>query len=84
MSDDELKIETEHVQYWEDCLNSLSKHFEIIRELINKNKIIQDKRISFIKEVKTQYKNDSKPFKKEPSHLFFLRRNYSKFKTNKN
>ena len=79
MSDDELKIETEHVQYWEDCLNSLSKHFEIIRELINKNKIIQDKRIFFIKDVKTKYKNDSKPFKKEPSHLFFLTEIYFDF-----
>jgi len=35
MSDEDLKIETEHVEYWENGLNSLCIQFEIILNSIN-------------------------------------------------
>ena len=72
MSDEELKTETEHVLYWENCLNSLSKHFEIILNFINLHSNIQKKRLSFSEKIKTNYQNESKPFKKEPSHIYVL------------
>ena len=72
MSDDNLKKESEHIECWEDCLNSLSKQFEIILNLINLNNNIQKKRISFVKSV-------CKSFKNEPSHIFFLPQIYLDF-----
>ena len=79
MSNDELKLETGHVEYWEDCLNALSKHFEIILNLNNINYNLQDKRTSFIERLKTNYKTKTKPFKREPSRIFFLTEIYFDF-----
>ena len=79
MSDDNLKKESEHIECWEDCLNSLSKQFEIIHNLINLNNNIQKKRISFVQSVKSSYESNCKSFKNEPSHIFFLPQIYLDF-----
>ena len=79
MSDDNLKKESEHIECWEDCLNSLSKQFEIILNLINLNNNIQKKRISFVQSVKSSYESNCKSFKNEPSHIFFLPQIYLDF-----
>ena len=71
-SNDDLKIETEHVKYWEECMNSLAKQFEILYNSIQINISIQQKRKTFIEEIKANYSSQLKPFKKEPSHLYFL------------
>ena len=80
MSDDEdLKIETEHVEYWESGLNSLCKQFEIIIYAINLYYNLKDKRIYFTEKIKSNYINQSKQFKKEPSQIFFLSQIYFDF-----
>ena len=71
-SDDDLKIETEQVKYWEECLNSLAKQFVILLNAINLNLNIYQKRNILIEQIKTNYKTKSKQFKKEPSHLYCL------------
>ena len=64
MSDEELKTETEHVLYWENCLDSLSKHFEIILNFINLHSNIQKKRLSFSEKIKTNYKMNQNHLKR--------------------
>ena len=70
--DEELKKETEQVKYWNECLKSLSKHFEILYNSLNLNKKAKIKRDSFIENIKANYKKESKQLKKEPSHLYSL------------
>ena len=79
MSDEELNIETSHVSYWEDGLNSLSKQFKMILDINNTNYNIQDKRNSFFEQIKSNYNAKCKPFKKEPSHIFILTEIYFDF-----
>ena len=71
-SDDELQMETQQVKYWDECLSSLAKQYEILLNSLNLNRNIQLKRDSFIEQIKSNYKDKSKQFKKEPSHLYFL------------
>ena len=71
-SDDDLKMETQQVKYWDECLSSLAKQYEILLNSLNLNKNIQLKRDSFIDQIKLNYKNKSKQFKQEPSHLYAL------------
>ena len=47
MSDEELKIESEHVAYWEEGLNSLSKQFEIVLNTVKLGEMVGGKRITF-------------------------------------
>ena len=70
--DDELRIEIEQVKFWENSLNCLSKQFEILLKSMNLNLNIQQKRNSYLEQIKSNYKASSKQFKKEPSHLYFL------------
>ena len=35
-TEEDLKIETEQVKYWEECLNSLAKQFEILLNSMDK------------------------------------------------
>jgi len=70
--DDELIIETEQVKFWENSLNVFSKQFEILLNSINLNLNVQQKRNSYIEQLKSNYKTNSKPFKKEPSHIYSL------------
>ena len=79
MSEDELKIEREHVKYWEDCLNSLSKHFEIILNYLNLDSKLKNNRKQFEEKLKSDYKSESHLFKKEPSHIYFLTEIYFSF-----
>ena len=79
MSDEELNMETTHVSYWEDGLNSLSKQLEIIQDTININYDVQEKRNSFFEKIKSNYDAKCKPFKKEPSHIFVLTEIYFDF-----
>ena len=69
---DELRVETEQVKFWENSLNYLSKQFEILLKSINLNLNVQQKRNSYLEELKSNYKTSSKQFKKEPSHIYFL------------
>ena len=69
---DELRVETEQVKFWENSLNYLSKRFEILLKSINLNLNVQQKRNSYLEELKSNYKTSSKQFKKEPSHIYFL------------
>ena len=61
MSDEELKIESEHVAYWEECLNSLSKQFEIVLNTVKLGEMVGGKRNNFTKGIKSNYINKSKP-----------------------
>ena len=79
MSEDELKIETDHVKYWEDCLNSLIKHFEIIHDSFNLNSKLKKIRKSSEENLKSEYISKLKNFKKEPSHIYFLTEIYLSF-----
>ena len=78
-SDDDLKIETEHVKYWEECLNSLAKQFEILFNSLKLNTNMQQKRNTFIEQIKSNYKINSKQFKNEPSHLYILTEEFFDF-----
>ena len=69
---DELRVETEQVKFWENSLNYLSKQFEILLKSINLNLNVQQKRNSYLEELKSNYKTSSKQFKKEPSHIYYL------------
>lgn len=71
-SNDDLKLETEHVKYWDECLKSLAKQFEILYNSIQSNANYQKKRNSFIEQQKAKFKTELKLYKKEPSHLYFL------------
>ena len=71
-SNDDLSIETEHVKYWEECMNSLAKQFQILFNSIQTTRSIQKSRYTFIEEIKSNYNVQLKPFKKEPSRLYFL------------
>ena len=71
-TNDDLKLETEHVKYWDECLKSLAKQFEILYNSIQTNVNYQEKRNSFIEQKKTKFKTELKLYKKEPSHLYFL------------
>jgi len=79
MSDEELKIETEHVEYWENGLNSLSKQFEIIMNSTNLHYNLKDRRNIFSEKIKSNYDKQTKAFKKEPSQIFFLTQIYFDF-----
>ena len=79
MSDEELKIESEHVAYWEECLNSLSKQFEIVLNTVKLGEMVGGKRITFTKGIKTNYINKSKAYKNEPSHIYVLTQIYFSF-----
>ena len=79
MSDEELKIESEHVAYWEECLNSLSKQFEIVLNTVKLGEMVGGKRITFTKGIKTNYFNKSKAYKNEPSHIYVLTQIYFSF-----
>ena len=79
MSDEDLKIETEHVEYWENGLNSLCIQFEIILNSINLKYNIKDKRIAFSEKIKSNYIKQTKSFKKEPSQIFFMTQIYFDF-----
>ena len=70
--DEELKKEVEEVKYWDECLKSLSKQFEILYKSLILSKNAQMKRDSFIENIKANYKKESKQLKKEPSHLYSL------------
>ena len=71
-TEEDLKIETEQVKYWEECLNSLAKQFEILLNSMDLNLNIHQKKNSIIEKIKINYKTNSKQFKKEPSHLYCL------------
>ena len=78
-SDDDLKIETEQVKYWGECLKSLAKQFEILLNFINLNTNLQQKKNSSIEQIKSNYKIKTKEFKKEPSHLYILTEEFFDF-----
>jgi hypothetical protein len=77
----ELEQENEHIKFWESCLNDLIKQFEIITQIIDLTKKYKNQRSSDLSYKLTQYRNDSKQFTKEPSHIYYLCEIYFDFKT---
>ena len=71
-NNNELDQENEHIKFWESCLNDLTKQFEIIIQFIDLTKKFKSQRESDLSYILTKYRNDSKQYTKEPSHIYYL------------
>ena len=72
MQNNELNEENEHIKFWEICLNDLIKQFEIMNEFIFLTKKYEVQKSSDLSYILNKYRNDTKQFTKEPSHIYYL------------
>ena len=68
----EISQENEHIKFWENFLNDLIKQFEILIQFIEINEKNKIQRSSDLIDLLNKYRNDSKQFTKEPSHIYYL------------
>ena len=71
-NNNDLCEENEHIKFWENCLNDLIKQFEIIFQFYDLTIKYQNQRTSDLGNILNKYRNDSKQFTKEPSHIYYL------------
>jgi len=73
--------EENHIKFWEKCLNDLIKQFKILNELLDMTKKLKIQRFSELSELLMKFRNDSKQFTKEPSHIYYLCEIYFDFQS---
>ena len=73
--------EENHLKFWEKCLNDLIKQFKILNELLNLTKKYKAQRFSELSDLLMKFRNDSKQFTKEPSHIYYLCEIYFDFQS---
>ena len=71
-NNNELEQENNHIKFWESSLNDLIKQYEIINQFIDITIKYKSQRSSDLIDILTKYRNDSKPFRNEPSHIYDL------------
>ena len=73
--------EENHIKFWEKCLNDLIKQFKILNELLDITKKYKSQRFSELSDLLMKFRNDSKQFSKEPSHIYYLCEIYFDFQS---
>ena len=73
--------EENHLKFWEKCLNDLIKQFKILNELLILTKKYKAQRFSELSDLLMKFRNDSKQFSKEPSHIYYLCEIYFDFQS---
>ena len=72
MQNNELEQENSHIKFWENCLNDLKTQFEIITNFIDFVSKYKSQKQADLSSILNKYRNDSKNFTKEPSHIYYL------------
>ena len=73
--------EENHLKFWEKCLNDLVKQFKILNDLLDMTKKYKVQRFSELSDLLMKFRNDSKHFSKEPSHIYYLCEIYFDFQS---
>ena len=71
-NNNELERENNHIKFWDSSLNDLIKQFEIITQFIDITIKYKSERSSDLIDIITKFRNDSKLFLNEPSHIYDL------------
>ena len=72
MQNNELEQENNHIKFWENCLNDLKTQFEIITNFIDFVSKYKSQKQTDLSSILNKYRNDTKNFTKEPSHIYYL------------